>query len=62
MNQMDITTKANKLLLSGEFNKMTLADELGISRPTLDNRLENNTWKKLEAKWITKLSKDYAIN
>lgn len=58
MKQMDITTKANSLILSGVFNKMTLAEELDITRPTLDTRLSKHNWKKLEAKWISKLAKE----
>lgn len=49
------TDKANNLL-NREWAKKDLAEELGISRPTLDTRLANDSvWKKLESKWINKL-------
>ena len=49
------TDKANQLL-NKEWAKKDLAEELGISRPTLDTRLANDSvWKKLESKWINKL-------
>ena len=36
--------------------KKDLAGELGISRPTLDKRLEGKSnWKRLEEKWINYL-------
>ena len=51
---MTTTNKANKLLLT--ITKKELSEELGISRPTLDSRLEGKSkWKKLEEKWITQL-------
>ena len=38
-------------------NKVQLAEELSISRPTLDKRLSGETpWKPLEQKWIKHLS------
>ena len=43
-----------KLLLL-KYEKKELAEKLGISRPTLDNRLKNGTWKKLEIEKINKL-------
>jgi DNA invertase Pin-like site-specific DNA recombinase len=56
---LEKTTQAvNRLLLSG-MTKKELSEELDISRPTLDSRLNNRSkWKKLEQKWISKLSKD----
>lgn len=51
---MTTTNRANKLLLT--ITKKELSEELGISRPTLDSRLEGKSkWKKLEEKWITQL-------
>lgn len=35
--------------------KQELAEKLGISRPTLNTRLEKNNWKKLEIEKILKL-------
>jgi DNA-binding Xre family transcriptional regulator len=43
-----------KLLLL-KYEKKELAEKLGISRPTLDSRLKNGTWKKLEIEKINKL-------
>jgi DNA invertase Pin-like site-specific DNA recombinase len=55
------TEKANNIIhKSRDFGtKRELAMELGISRPTLDTRLdESSKWKKLEIKWIDKLYND----
>ena len=42
---MTTTDKVNKLLLT--ITKTELSQELGISRPTLDSRLEGKSkWKK----------------
>jgi DNA-binding Xre family transcriptional regulator len=46
-------TKIKLLLL--KFEKKELAEKLGISRPTLDSRLKNGKWKKLEIEKIMKL-------
>jgi DNA-binding Xre family transcriptional regulator len=46
-------TKIKLLLL--KFEKKELAAKLGISRPTLDSRLKNGKWKKLEIEKIMKL-------
>ena len=55
---MKTTQAVNRLLLSG-VTKKELSEELDISRPTLDSRLNSRSkWKKLEQKWISKLSKD----
>ena len=32
--------------------KKELSKELGISRPTLDKRITEHNWKKLEKKWV----------
>ncbi len=38
-------------------NKSWLADKLGISRPTLDTRLELDNWKKSEIQMLLILDK-----
>jgi hypothetical protein len=38
-------------------SKFWLADKLGISRPTLDTRLEKNNWKKSEIALLKQLDK-----
>jgi hypothetical protein len=56
--QLQTTNKVLTLLGSG-FNKKELSEELGISRPTLDSRLDSvSKWKKLEKNWINKLYVD----
>lgn len=56
--QWTTTIVANKILSTTTFNKKTLADELGISRPTLDKRLfRESEWKVLEIKWLDMLHK-----
>lgn len=49
------TVKANALLNSGRFNKIELSEYLGIGRPTLDNRLKYNSWKKGEMEILKSL-------
>lgn len=57
---MTTTEKANRIISLNYFSKKELSEELGISRPTLDTRLSNmSKWKKLEAKWISKLDQDF---
>jgi hypothetical protein len=46
---------ANKLI--NKNNKLWLADKLGISRPTLDTRLELDNWKKSEIQMLLILDK-----
>ena len=46
--------KKLKLLLL-KFEKKELSEKLGISRPTLNSRLKNGKWKKLEIEKILKL-------
>ncbi len=56
----EITNKVNNILKNSfNFNtKKQLAEELGISRPTLDSRLSGGTkWKKLEIRWVNILYK-----
>lgn len=52
------TSKANTLLLK-EFNKVSLAKEIGISRPTLDTRLVEHNWKVSETAMVNQLYKKY---
>lgn len=54
---MTYTEMAQHLLLNTH-NKMTLAEDLGISRPTLDTRLDKGNWKKGEKRIITDLYKN----
>jgi DNA-binding Xre family transcriptional regulator len=42
-------------LLLLKYEKKELAQKLGMSRPTLDSRLKNGKWKKLEIEKINKL-------
>ena len=45
-----------EVLINNVMTKVELAEELGISRPTLNSRLSSKTnWKKLETKHINKL-------
>lgn len=53
---MTTKDKVYDLLYSGKYSKIELAEELGISRPALDNKLGvRGKWKKLEVYWINKL-------
>jgi len=45
--------KIEKLLL--QYSKVELCEKLGISRPTLDARIEKQNWKKLEIEKINRL-------
>lgn len=57
---MTTTEKANRIISLNYLNKKELAEELGITRPTLDTRLSGAVeWKKLETNWIGKLYKDF---
>lgn len=49
---MSETLKRVNELLSGDFNKVSLSEELGISRPTLNTRLIEDNWKKAEKQVI----------
>lgn len=53
--KMNITNKANKLIETK--SKTWLADKLGITRVTLDNRLKKSDWKKTETQMLISLSK-----
>ena len=61
---MNLTTKKTlEIIRTGLFNKKSLANELGISRPTLDTRLSREgIWKKLEVKWIDHLHNKNVVN
>lgn len=45
---MEAVKIINNRLLSGSITKIELAEKLGISRVTLDTRLDKNNWKKAE--------------
>lgn len=49
------TIKINAMLFSDRITKVELSERLGIGRPTLDNRLKNNKWKKGELEIIKNL-------
>ena len=52
------TEKANRLINEGK-TKMQLSEDLGISRPTLNSRLDKITnWKKLEVNFISRMYKE----
>lgn len=53
----DVNSKAVELLL--KLTKMELAEEVGLSRPTLDSRLNTGKWKKLEVAKIESLYGKY---
>lgn len=44
-------------MLSQSYNKVSLSLELGISRPTLNTRLEQDNWKKSEIEMVNKVFK-----
>lgn len=45
--------KVQQLLL--KYSKTDLCEKLGMSRPTLNERIKNDTWKKLEIEKINRL-------
>lgn len=45
---MEITEKIKSKLDTGYITKIELSESLGISRVTLDTRLEKSNWKKAE--------------
>lgn len=53
---MNITKLAFQLI--DEHSKVWLSEKLGINRATLDQRLTNENWKKLEIQGILLLSRD----
>jgi len=52
---MKPTEKVKQIIELGKFTKVDLAEKIDISRPTLDKRLSNNSWKKGEIKIIESL-------
>jgi len=50
---MNIKDKAIRLIHT--YSKVWLSEKLGITRVTLDNRLINDNWKKLEIEKLIKL-------
>lgn len=52
---MKATEKVLTKIQTGKITKSDLADTLGISRPTLDKRIINDSWKKGELKLIESL-------
>lgn len=52
---MESKTIASQLLALPHFTKVDLSGQLGISRPTLDTRLEKHNWKKGESKILEDL-------
>lgn len=61
MQEVTTTAKVITLIRLGLFNKKGLAEELGITRPTLDSRLSKENWKKLEIKWINHLHNENVV-
>jgi len=51
---MDIKDKIKKLVL--KYPKEDLADKIGITRPTLNTRLEKGNWKKGEIAIIKQIA------
>jgi biotin operon repressor len=49
---MKATEKVLMKIQTGKTTKSDLAETLGISRPTLDKRIINDSWKKGELKLI----------
>jgi len=53
---METTTRRVIGLLTNGTTKKDLSEDLGISRPTLDSRIQERTkWKTLEVRYISKL-------
>jgi len=48
--------KIENLLL--KYSKTDLSEKLGITRKTLNARIENDTWKKLEIEKINRLCQE----
>lgn len=46
------TTQKVLWLIENVTTKTWLSEELGISRPSLDNKIRNDSWKKLEIERI----------
>ena len=52
---MNYTNKVNGLIATNTFTIASMAEYLGISRPTLYTRLVENNWKKGEIALLRKL-------
>jgi len=52
---LTLTARVKDLLLYGRITKRDLANKLGISRVTLDTRLEKGNWKKGEIFLVKKI-------
>ena len=52
ITQITATIRVNAILNSGRKTKVELSQQLGITRPTLDKRIETNSWKKGELELI----------
>ena len=52
ITKVTATIRINAFLNSGRKSKYEIADTLGISRPTLDNRIKTHSWKKGELEII----------
>ena len=52
MNEQLITNTLQRLLDGSDLTKQDLAEEIGISRTTLDVRLKLSNWKKSEVTLI----------
>ena len=56
---MEITKRIINKLSAGHITKIELAEKLGISRVTLDTRLDKSNWKKGELSILKEL--DYIL-
>ncbi len=52
---MKPTEKVKSIIETGKLTKVELAEKIDISRPTLDKRIINDSWKKGEVKIIESL-------
>ena len=52
ITKVTATIVVNALIHSGRKTKFELAEQLGITRPTLDSRIKNHSWKKGELEII----------
>ena len=53
---MEISKRIKQKLYSGHITKIDLADRLGISRVTLDTRLQKDNWKKGEKELLKSIA------
>ena len=52
---MTTSEKVLNLLSSNKITKVELSSKLGISRPTLDKRIKDGNWKRLEKVYVNTL-------